>query len=109
MSMGSASDTEANEISISQTRGNVMTEFQENKNGEPTSEDGCQKQVIQSNNILEHENHLREDSNNINRSENLHGQFDVQNTVEEGNDNATCETTDSSQPIIEVEGGQKEK
>ena len=109
MNMGSVSDTAANEISVSEIRGNVMIDSKESKNGEPTSEDGCQKQAIQSNNILEHENHLREDSNNINRSANSHGQFDVRNTGEEGNDNATCETTDSSQPIIEVEGGQKEK
>ena len=96
----------------SQSRENLNMIAQENELiGDLIGENDYQKDFTDFNKFKSHEiQHNLENGFKINESlNNINGPFEEQSAVGEKNDSASCEAIQSDQPIIEVEGGHKEK
>ena len=96
----------------SQSRENLNMMAQETDLiGDLIGENDYQKDHTDFNKFKSHEiQHNLENGFKINESlNNINGPFEEQSAVGEKNDSASCEVIQADQPIIEVEGGHKEK
>ena len=103
--MDAIADPASKQIPATKIREDIIIESQDTETGDLMSNDGCQKVMDHSNSSksFEDEDHLRHNSNNNSNYTNSQGQFSVQNTVGEENDNATCDISESDQPIVKVD------